>query len=211
MSRFPYAQTRKSLKGVLEKIPKVGVPASADHKWLSSLGFGEPNDQAVIKVLQFLDFVDDSGRPTDRWSSYRNHDDSKSVMTVALREAYADLFAQHARPEEVSSNELGNFFRAHSKLGSDAVRKSVSTFTTLCEFADLSTENGSRISDSRSRSSIHGKSSQKNGNSVRPPRVPDELSWNVNIQIHISPSADADQIDNIFRSMAKHLYSVDAN
>ena len=33
-----------------------------------------------------------------------------------------------------------------------------------------------------------------------------EPELNINVQIHISSDASADQIDQIFRSMAKHLY-----
>ena len=40
---------------------------------------------------------------------------------------------------------------------------------------------------------------ERNGNSVNP-------SLHIDIQVHISPEAPADQIDRIFESMAKHLY-----
>ena len=212
MVQFPYAQTRKSLKGIVDKIPSTGVPAEVDAKFLSSIGFGKSNDLAVIKVLRFIEFVDEADRPTRLWRSFRNPDKAKSVMADAIRTAYADLFAQHPQAEVVNNNELTNFFAAHTNSGTDVVRKSVSTFLTLCAYADFDSACKSDLSESKSNGAANGSDRQRKGNGIEPPTLPDQQpALHIDLQIHISPSADADQIDNIFRSMAKHLYSLDAN
>lgn len=212
MNQFPYAQTKKSLKGIIDKIPTIGVPVEVDAKFLSSIGYGKSNDLAVIKVLRFIDFVDEADQPTQLWRAYRNPDEAKSIMADAIRTAYADLFAQHPQADVVNNNELTNFFAAHTNSGADVVRKSVSTFVTLCAYADFDLEPQNGLPESKAIDSANGSDRRRHGNGIKPPALPDQQpALHIDVQIHISPSADADQIDNIFRSMAKHLYSLDAN
>lgn len=211
MTEFPYAQSKKSLKGVIDKIPTVGVPQKVDEKFLKSIGFGSTNDRKVISVLRCLDFVDNTNQPTGRWRSFRNPEDSKTVMADALRHGYMDLFAQYPNADVLNSNELMNFFGAHTEAGADVIRKSVMTFTTLCEYADFDTNFDESAVESKSDSAATKAGARYNGSGVRPPKLPEEPALHIDIQIHISPSADEDQIDNIFKSMAKHLYNIDAN
>ncbi len=212
MAGYPYAQTKKSLKGTIDKMPMIGVPVKVDEKFLSSIGFSSPNDLAVVKVLRFLDFVDKVDQPTQVWRSYRNPEVAKSVMANAIRTAYADLFAQHPNANVTNNSELSTYFAANTNSGPDVVRKTVSTFITLCEYADFGSVSASGVSESNPNGAETRLEAQNNDNGIKPPALPDQQpALHIDIQIHISPSADADQIDNIFRSMAKHLYSIDAS
>lgn len=212
MAGYPYAQTKKSLKGTIDKMPNIGVPFKVDEKFLSSIGLSNQNDWAVVKVLRFLDFVDKADQPTQVWRSYRNPEEAKSVMANAIRTAYSDLFAQHPNANVVNNSELSTYFAANTNSGPDVVRKTVSTFITLCEYADFGSAPGGGLSDSISNGAETIVEAQNSGNGIKPPALPDQQpALHIDIQIHISPSADADQIENIFRSMAKHLYSIDAS
>ena len=212
MTQFPYAQTKKSLKGTIDKIPIIGVPEVVDAKFLASIGYGNSNDLRVIGVLRFIGFLDTDSRPTQLWQAYRNPHQAKSIMADAIRTAYTDLFAQRPHAEVVNSSDLTSFFAAHTKAGTDVVRKSVSTFVTLCEYADFASQPSSGYPEVKPAGVTNGSDGRQQGNGIKPPSLPDQQpALHIDVQIHISPSADADQIDNIFRSMAKHLYSTDAN
>ncbi len=212
MTTYPYANTMKSLKGILNKIPLVRVPKLADNDWLSSQGFGHPNDFAVINVLRFLGFVDESGMPTEIWRDFKRDAKSKTVMAKALKGEYADLFAQHPNAGSTNNGDLKDFFAAHSDAGEQVLNRMVNTFTTLCEYAEFD-QVVDHVSSDADTEDISGSSDDLDSrNGLRAPALPEQQpALHIDIQIHISPSADADQIDNIFRSMAKHLYSVDAN
>ncbi len=212
MAGYPYAQTKKSLKGTIDKMVTMDVPVKVDEDFFSSIGFSNPNDLAVVKVLRFLNFVDKADQPTPVWRSYRNPEEAKLVMANAIRTAYSDLFAQHPNANVVTNSELSTYFAANTNSGPDVVRKTVSTFITLCEYADFGSESDSGLFESNSNGAETRLEGQNNGNGIKPPALPDQQpALHIDIQIHISPSADADQIDNIFRSMAKHLYSIDAS
>lgn len=211
MTKYPYAQTKKSLKGVIDTIPRIGIPPMVDQEFLKSIGFGTANDLSVVKVLRFIAFVDGQAAPTEQWRSFRNPRQSESVMADAIRTGYAALFALHPNAYALSSSELKKFFGAQTKSSEQVITRMVNTFTTLCEYADFnlaSNGNTRMTADLAAQSTID----RGNGSRIKPPELPGEQpALHIDIQIHISPSADADQIDNIFRSMAKHLYSVDAN
>ncbi len=211
MTKFPYAQTKKALRGVMDEIPKVGVPSTVDQEFLSSIGFGSANDQSVVKVLRFIAFVDDKDGPTETWRSFRNPRQSESVMANAIRTGYAALFALHPNAYALSSSMLREFFAEQSTASEQVITRIVNTFTTLCDYADFSQASKSRA-EMASEKDSRTTNGRGNGRRIESPELPDgQPALHIDIQIHISPSADADQIDNIFKSMAKHLYSVDAN
>ncbi len=210
MATYPYAYSKKSLKGVLDKILDVKVPKEVNKKWLSSQGFDKKPDSAVINVLKLLGFIDEDGEPTAAWRAYKVPNKSMATMAQAIRRGYADLFAMYPDAELISNNDLKNFFLGHGDIGKSALNMTISTFTTLCEYADFNGATESSPLNSEPQASNGSKSLPSKGNGKLTPELPEAPALHIDIQIHISPSADANQIDNIFRSMAKHLYSVDA-
>ena len=209
MTAYPYAYSKKSLKGVLDKMLDVRVPKEVDKKWLSALGFDTKNDRAVIKVLELLGFIDEVAKPTAVWRDFKVPNKSMATMAQAIRSGYADLFEMYPDAELISNSDLKNFFAEYGDVGKTAQNMIISTFTTLCEYADFNGVTESSSLSSNSQTSNGSKSLPETGNGAQVPELPEAPALHIDIQIHISPSADADQIDNIFRSMAKHLYSAD--
>lgn len=209
MTAYPYAYSKKSLKGVLDKMLDVRVPQEADKQWLSALGFDKKTDIAVIKVLKLLGFIDEPGQPTDVWRDFKVPNKSKATMAQAIRSGYADLFAMYPDAELKSNSDLKNFFATYGNVGKSAQNMSISTFTTLCEYADFNGTTELGPSNFKLQTRNGSKSLPETGKGAQVPELPEAPALHIDIQIHISPSADADQIDNIFRSMAKHLYSAD--
>lgn len=203
MADFAYTTVPGKLKPLLEKIRQVGVPAKATAQWLKSLGFTSSNDATLIGVLKAIGFVDSTGVPTPRWSQYRGAN-AKSVLGDALRNGYAELFAVYPDAWQRSQTELEHVFSTSSTGGRQVITKTVSTFKGLAELAEFPTV-GTQTDLHMSSETLHapvssgspaGKASaQHHGPSVH-----------IDIQVHIAPESSADQIDQIFASMAKHLY-----
>ena len=163
--------------------------------------FESSNDASLLGVLKFIGFIDSSGVPGAKWTQYRgaNH---KVVLGEAIREGYADLFAVYPDANQRSQNDIDHVFSTSSSGGKQVIAKTVSTFKALADQAEFSPVN--EQTDLRMASGpLHTPavpSATGIGSSLLGPAL------HIDVQIHISPEASANQIDQIFASMSKHLY-----
>jgi len=205
MGDFTYTTVPGKIKPFLEKIRGVGIPPKATAIWLKSLGFKSSNDASLLGILKAIGLVDNSGVPTGIWSKYRGAH-NKTVLGEAIRAGYAELFAVYPDAWQRDNTEIEHVFSTSSSAGKQVIAKTVATFKALCECAEFgAAENQpsqlvqtgpmhSPISNSHPQP-VHSVASNGPNPSVH-----------IDIQIHISPEASTDQIDQIFKSMAKHLY-----
>lgn len=198
MAEYKYTTVVGKLEGLLAKIRTTGVPPKANADWLRSLGYTSSNDRTIPPVLKALGFIDNSNVPTQRWRDYRGAD-HRRVLGDALRDAYPDLFNLYPDACARSDAELESFFRTHTDGGDQVVKKLVGTFKALCANADVGGEVslGARLAPQPAPSMNPAPSAL---NAALAP------SLHIDIQIHISPESSAEQVDQIFKSMAKHLY-----
>lgn len=210
MVDFAYTTVPGKIKALFAKIREVGVPPKATQQWLRTVGFKSSNDMGLLGVLKFIGFIDPSGVPTSTWTQYRgaNH---KRVIGEAIRKGYAELFAVYSDAWHRSSADLEHVFSTSSSGGRQVIAKTVSTFKSLTELAEF-TPVGGEADLHMSSAPLHLP--------VTPREVRDDPSTgasrtreqqrqpsvHIDVQIHISPEASSDQIDQVFASMAKHLY-----
>jgi hypothetical protein len=108
------------------------------------------------------------------------------------------------------------WFAHHTGVGENAARRMAALYCVLAE-ADASKQGqdkpvkGNKPTQPRTRESKQQKSDTANqvGNSNPPPPPPPPPAApgvHINLEIHISADATADQIDLIFAAMAKHIY-----
>jgi len=204
MGEVTYTTVPGKIKPLLSKIHEVGIPQKATVQWLKSIGFKSSNDASLLGILKLIGLVDGSGVPTPRWSRFRGTDHRK-VLGEAIREGYADLFAVYSDASQRRASELEHVFSTSSSAGKQVISKAVSTFKNLCEDAEFSP-----ISDQTElqikTGPIHtplASSAVGKGAVTTSQMTP---SLHIDIQLHISPEASAEQIDQIFKSMARHLY-----
>ena len=199
MAEFQYTTVPGKLKKLLSKIQEVGVPSKASIKWLKSIGFKSSNDGTLLTILKFINFIDSSNVPTKKWKDYRGTNHAQ-VLASAIREGYKDLYATYPDAQSRSASELEHVFSTSSNAGKQVIQKTVGTFQSLCKQADFSASGVLKPSGTPDLTSP----------AVPPPIVPSvgqtQPSLHIDIQVHISPDAKSDQIDQIFSSMAKHLY-----
>jgi hypothetical protein len=204
VAEFKYTTVFGKLEGVLEKIRTTGVPPKANGDWLKALGYTSSNDKSIPPILKALGFLDGSNAPTQRWRDFRGAD-HRRVLGVGVREAYGELFELYPDGCARSDAELEAFFRTRTDGGDQVVKKLVGTFKALCANADV----GGEVS-------LGGVSQKSTANAVGP-QSPERASGSapspslhIDIQVHISPDSSSEQIDQIFKSMAKHLYKSDS-
>jgi hypothetical protein len=203
MGEFTYTTVPGKIKPLLDKLRQVGTPPKATAQWLKTIGFTSSNDSTLLGVLKTIGLIDSSGVPTGRWSNYRgaNH---KKVLAEAIRGGYAELFAVYPDAWQRVGSDLEHVFSTSSTAGKQVVAKTVATFKALCDNADFGAPED-QPAPVVSTGPMHVPVASPSTQPVRSTTGPNP-SVHIDIQIHISPEATVEQIDQIFKSMAKHLY-----
>jgi len=209
---YPYVLTLDKFGEFLGTLETVGVPDRVDQKFLATLGYTSSNDRKFIQTLRFLDLVDQkSGTPTEAYQRvFREGEEGRIQLAQIMREKYEELFRHYPDAHRKDSEALQNFFKARTKLGSRALQSVVATFRTLCAFANFESE------PSNTAASSNGSSDEvkANGATSAPKKVSyganadglvQPLTINVNIQLELPSTSDADVYEALFASMAKHV------
>lgn len=208
MPEYAYTYVPGKLKEFLTKLRTLGVPNKVTTKWMESIGYKSSNDRSMMVVLQQIQFVDSSNVPTERWVSFRGAN-YRQVLADAIVNGYIELFATYPDAYARSNEELEGFFSTKSTAGKQVISKTVSTFKALCDSADFSSltinapvspSNAGKVNANLAIPLQQEQSGQGN--------LPFTPKLHIDIQIHISPDATPQQIEQIFESMAKHIYRI---
>lgn len=209
MADFSYTTVPGKIGALLEKIRGVGIPPKATVQWMKQVGFTSSNDSSLLTVLKQVGLIDGSSTPTARWQSYRgaNH---KRVLGDAIREGYKELFAVYPDAWKRTQQELEHVFSTSSSAGKQVIGKTVTTFKNLCANAEFAETTGGGGHEIHTTSPLHAavSSGARQGEVTGAPKANAALgpSVHIDIQVHISPESTPEQIDQIFKSMSKHLY-----
>lgn len=206
MADYPYMNATSKIEEFFSRIKRMGAPPSVTKEWLDSIGFTSQNDRRIKRVLEHIDFIDSSGSRTSKWDDYLEKSKAKTVMAGAIREGYSTLFDTYPDANQRTDEELNSFFWSTDKtLSPNTVRIMVSTFKALCSMADFSSssDNGSSTVEN-----AHAVSVNADAPLVAPPQNVESPAptLHIDFQVHIAADAPPEQIDQIFESMAKHLY-----
>lgn len=197
MAEFPYTTVVAKLRPLMTKIQEVGVPTKATVKWLESVGYRSKNDRSLLSVLRFIDFVDSMGAPTKRWREYRSKDHS-AVLAEAIRHGYSELYAMYPDAHSRPNSDLESFFKTHTSASNSVALRMVNTFKTLSSLASFDGK-PTKVSDEK-RPRDEGEPPKQDASGSRA-----GIPIHIDIQVHVSPQLTADQIDQVFKSMATHL------
>jgi hypothetical protein len=207
MGDFVYTGVPGKLKLLLGKIRTVGVPPKVTVQWLKTIGFTSSNDSTLIGVLRFVGLIDSNNVPTSKWIQFRgaNH---KLVLGEAIRDGYSELFAVYPDAEKRTQADLDHVFSTSSTGGKQVISKTIATFKALADEAEFLEEAATQFLTTPGP--LHTPVAPgPNGSPAEISRsgsLPFGPALHIDIQIHISPEASAAQIEQIFASMAKHVY-----
>lgn len=207
MPDFPYTQVTGKLKSFFEKIQGTGQPDAATVKWLKLIGWTSSNDPSILPVLRFIGFVESDGKPTPKWSEYRDRARAKSVLGNAIRQGYSELFATYPDANARSDDELRNFFATSKpKAGDQVISKTTQTFKALCELAEF---DGAGVSRSAGQPHVSVTTSPANKEAAhqRADGLGSGITVNINIQLALPDTADEALYDRFFAALKKHLLS----
>lgn len=205
---------------------KQSLPSSVSANYLATLlGITERGAKNVLPNLKAVGLLDEDGNTTERAKGWRDDQDYQQVCQAIIDEVYpSELVDLVSNPSEDFDDAVRWFMRDTGSGEGNA--KQMATFYQLLSKADVTegedvTKTKSSSKRSKSTKVTQPKDNSANTSTTEEPNVekPDPASeipdrrpsqsptLHIDVQIHISADASAEQIDQIFASMAKHLYS----
>jgi hypothetical protein len=202
MADIPYVPNNGKIPEYFGKIQTVGVPDALTQKWLESIGFKSKNDRYMVAFLKDLGFADSSGKPTKRWHDYRHKDVGKGVMAEAIRETYSALFNLYEDAHQKDDEAIRNWMRTHSpKASPTTIDRGVASFRGLCKLADFDAL-GSLAVQVAAEMDVAPVLPSAGFLGVTSPG-----GWtvNINVELQLPQSATAEDYNNFFEAMRRHL------
>jgi hypothetical protein len=207
-------------------------PSKVDSDYLQTvLSIQEKHAANLTGPLTQLGLIDDNGQPTPVAEDWRHDETYPEACKKILENVYPPALREALPPPKPDRGELEKWFARNARVGTAAAGKMATTYLVIAA-ADPS---GSvQQQPQRSRDSGNGakRRAARKPEPARRPAAPatteaaaseavsatgtaaaapngaiEGPSVHVDVQVHISPDATADQIDAIFASMAKHLYA----
>lgn len=215
----------KSLSILRERFQAALPPTVTTAYLVSVLGGDERSiGSNVGRPLKAMGLVGDDDKPTDRARRWRDDEDYAKVCQEIREEIYpGELLAAFPPPEPDRAGATRWFSRTTGQ-GDSASRGMAALYALLCQ-GDPTSINGqspraSRRPEPRPQQRSASRSPKvaavpatpvvdADSATSSPARTPDERSTpslHIDVQIHISPDASPEQIEQIFKSMAIHLY-----
>jgi hypothetical protein len=202
MQKFPYTPSPKNVKEFFKAIQGLGIPPKLDNDYLPTIGFKSSNDRYLVGVSKFLEFVDTTGKPTQRWNEFKNKAKAPKVMADAIKVAYADLYGTYPDAEKQNDEAIQNYFAPKSGASENVVKLMVQTFKNLCELGDFEAVAGIEPGVTPATSiapKIKDVAQIMTG--TRP------ITININIQLQLPATEDAKIYDSLFNALKKNLFS----
>ena len=202
-----YLTSVKNLPAIFAAIQGAQAPDKFTQAFLESLEFKTTSDRLVIGMLKVLGFLDDTGKPKDRYFRYLDQSQAELVMAEALRDAYQDLFRVNIKAHELSRADLIGKLKTlgQGQFGEAVLDKMAMTFTALVKLADFKSAVPAVASGAANNDD--GNQTDK-GADARKQDHPSSIKLGglvYNIQIVLPESRDSAVYDALFQSLRRHL------
>jgi len=215
---LPIAHWWALRKKFMQSIPGVVT----DNYLATVLNMGVDSARAnVLPFLKTLGIIDEDGKTLERAKQWRDDESYSEVCKAILRDVYPEELLQAVPNPSEDRAPAERWFANHTGAGRSAVQRMAALYAVLVE-ADTSKQRDeerksrpAKAAPESTKSKAEGKKSDGarhvpapiRQNIGEPTREPVQgPGININLEIHISADATPDQIDQIFASMAKHIY-----
>lgn len=232
MAKVSYPVINSVRWWTLRKSFRRTIPETVTNSYLSSVLNVTPDSaNNIISPLKKLGLIDKDGKPTTRARRWRDDEEYPSVCQEIREEVYPSELLAAFPDADASRPSIERWFSNKTGLGESQVSAMAVFYLLLTEADPIKQDSPStsiRVSQPNKVASSAVKSGSKtkkiekvasNGTESVATILPEAKlsspkentngfgpSLHVDIQIHIASDASTDQIDQIFASMAKHLY-----
>lgn len=203
------------------------IPGTVTRTYLATvLGVNERTAGNLLGPLRTVGLIDKEGKPTERANHWRFDDDYASVCKEILEEVYPEEL-RHAVPDpKVNREGALRWFMKTAGVGEVGANKMVATYQLLVDATPKKIDSAGAAKSRRGgrprKSVVQAEAAPVGAMASAEPQVisgqtssdmidnPDRLEGipkvHIDINVHISSDASTEQIDQIFASMARHLY-----
>ena len=200
-----YLTSVKNLPDIFAAMQGAQAPEKFTQGFLESLEFKSTADRLIIGMLKALGFLDDAGKPKDRYFRFLDQTQGAKVIAEAVRDAYQDLFKVNVKANEMTRSDVINKLKTlgQGRIGDAVLDKMAMTFTALVKLGDFQ----STVAASSTTSSQQMKNNEEEVEK-KPPNEHSNLKLGglvYNIQIVLPESRDPAVYDALFQSLRRHL------
>lgn len=204
----------------LRKKFRTTVPRMVDAGYLATvLQLQEPAAANLVPQLRRLGLVDEAGKPTQRANLWRDDAHYPEVCKTILEETYPSALIDAAPPPDPDRDAVARWFARETGAGAGAAAKMARTYLLIAKAeaaeADAAERPAASSPKAKRADAPKPKATNRPSEAARPDTEPAPApsssgvtapGLHIDIQVHIDSKASAEQIDQIFASMARHLY-----
>jgi Family of unknown function (DUF5343) len=194
---------------------KQTMPSRVDADYLQSvMGLSSTASAGnLLGPLRTLGLIDEKGAPTERALDWRHDESYKGVCEAIAAEVYPDALRSAFPDPSMNSSGVVNWFARNTGAGQGAATGMAALYGLLIA-GDVTVRSNGPVAAAAKPASKAVAPKPTPAVKQQPRRTEESVgqahreapSVNINVQIHISSDATADQIDQIFKSMSEHLY-----
>jgi hypothetical protein len=193
---------------------KQSIPGTVTANYLATVLDMQVNS-ARANILPFLvsfGIIDESGSTLDRAKRWRDDVEYPSVCEEIVADVYPQELRDAVPNPDKDRQSAERWFANHTGAGQTAVGRMISTYSVLMsgdpDKAEAPKQNKAKSSATKkvAKKKVTTTTSRVDQKPDHKRKIPQEPDISINLQIHISSDATPDQIDQIFSSMAKHIY-----
>lgn len=211
---------------LLRKKFKSSIPSTITPGYVAAaLNMKESSAKAnVLPALVKLGIVDDQFKPKDRAYDWRDDKKYSKVCSEILEDIYPEELRSALPGPVPNKDSVKSWFASRMKVGENAALKMAIMYETLCEadykkgeefLNNLKNDNNSKSTKSQSVTVKKTNKEKNKPNKISKTDTQSNVELNtefspsvhIDLQIHISPDANPEQIDKIFASMSKHIFN----
>jgi hypothetical protein len=210
MANLPnsYVQTGR-IDEYFEAMLNADAPERFSTRFLENLGFKSTNDRAFIGVLKDLGFIDQDGKPKQRYYDFLDRSQWKKIVADGLREAFAPLFAINRRANEMDLEAVKNKLRTlyAGQKNDNLIKLIAKTFVEVAGLGDFTEPE--METNTATNGSFERNNSEELPDTAQIARPTSSKAHFSSLQYHINivlpETRDQAVYDAIFRSLREHL------
>lgn len=199
-----YVQCYGQIPDLFKKISEGQAPKKFTQQHLKDIGLTSVNHRAFIPLLKVLGFLTPEGEPTQRYHSFRDPSQARSVLGDAIKEAYGDVFVIKAQPTKDDREAVEGKFKSTHNTSDRVATLMANTFFSLLDLADLKRPSKEEMPKKDTAPTAKREVVKEDREAkARTFQVP---GLHYDIQIHLPATKDIEVYNAIFKSLREHLF-----
>jgi hypothetical protein len=171
----------------------------------------------VLPFLKDMGLIGNEGKPLDLAKEWRDDNKYAEVCHKIRKKVYPEELIEAAPDPSAEIEAVRQWFALKTGAGEAATKRMTAIYVVISD-ADVlgkpnkkdpkkgAPEKNKPKSKPKPKASQPAKGGSTGPTQTLPTSTPSTPGIHIDLQIHISPDASMDQIDQVFASMAKHIY-----